>query len=125
MRSPRMVSGPVLSPGKCFICGGGEGAMLDTMVDIVGDGRFYICERICLPQVAAAAGYVSPDEQEVHLAVAERAALAEQVAELTAALEMARSVTLAPEDVQAIKDLRKAMLKRAAAKTQAPEKVSA
>lgn len=60
MRSPRMVAGPVLPPGKCFICGGAEGAMVDTMVDIVGDGRFYICERICLPLIAAAAGWGDP-----------------------------------------------------------------
>lgn len=62
MREPRMVEAAIRPPGHCFICGGIEGRMVDTMVDVVGDGRFYICERICLPLIARAAGYATPAE---------------------------------------------------------------
>jgi hypothetical protein len=35
-----------------MICGGNEGAMVDTGVDIPGDGRMYICTRWCAPRIA-------------------------------------------------------------------------
>jgi hypothetical protein len=32
-----------------MICGGSYGSMIDTCVDIPGDGRMYICTHVCLP----------------------------------------------------------------------------
>jgi len=34
-----------------MICGGSYGAMIDTRVDIPGDGRMYICTHVCLPMI--------------------------------------------------------------------------
>lgn len=62
MLEPRMVEGPVLSPGTCLICGGAAGRMLDTMVSKKPYGRVYVCERICLPLIARAAGYATPEQ---------------------------------------------------------------
>jgi hypothetical protein len=36
-----------------MICGGSYGAMIDTRVDIPGDGRMYICTHVCLPMIFA------------------------------------------------------------------------
>jgi hypothetical protein len=35
-----------------MICGGNEGQMVDTGVDIPGDGRMYLCVRYCAPHIA-------------------------------------------------------------------------
>jgi hypothetical protein len=48
MRTPFLVSHPAFAPGHCMICGGNVGPMIDTAVDIPGDGRMYICTRLCL-----------------------------------------------------------------------------
>lgn len=43
-------------------CGGHEGPFVDTLVDKIGDGRFYICTRVCLPIFAGLAGYLTPEQ---------------------------------------------------------------
>ena len=48
MRELTIVPGPVFAPGCCMVCGGNQGPMLDTGVDIPGDGRMYLCVRTCL-----------------------------------------------------------------------------
>jgi hypothetical protein len=46
-----------------MICGGAEGEMVDTGVDIPGDGRMYICVRWCAPRIGAlTTGHYSPPE---------------------------------------------------------------
>src|SRR2546421_383469 len=42
MREAQLVPAPVFPPGTCFGCGGNEGPMVDTMVDVVGEGRIYV-----------------------------------------------------------------------------------
>lgn len=51
MREPTLVPSAIFSPGGCMICGGSYGAMIDTRVDIPGDGRMYICTHVCLPLI--------------------------------------------------------------------------
>jgi hypothetical protein len=51
MREPTLVPAAIFSPGSCMICGGNYGAMIDTCVDIPGDGRMYICTHVCLPLI--------------------------------------------------------------------------
>jgi hypothetical protein len=45
-------------PSHCFICGGSEGQMIDTGIAIPGEGRMYICARICAQTIAEAIGGV-------------------------------------------------------------------
>ena len=56
MRDLTIVPGPVFAPGCCMVCGGNQGPMLDTGVDIPGDGRMYLCVRTCLRIAADKAG---------------------------------------------------------------------
>ena len=51
MREIGLVPGPIFAPGSCMICGGSYGEMIDTRVDIPGDGRMYICTHVCFPQM--------------------------------------------------------------------------
>jgi len=51
MREPALVPSPIFAPGCCMICGGSYGAMIDTRVDIPGDGRMYICTHVCFPMM--------------------------------------------------------------------------
>jgi hypothetical protein len=53
MREPALVPSPIFAPGHCMICGGNYGPMIDTRVDIPGDGRMYICTHVCLPMIIA------------------------------------------------------------------------
>jgi hypothetical protein len=53
MRLPSLTDHAYFAPGTCFICGGNEGPFVDTGVDIWGEGRFYICTRMCGPLIAA------------------------------------------------------------------------
>lgn len=88
MRDAQLIDQPVFDPGKCFNCGTNEGPVIDTMIDIVGDGRIYICTRTCLPQWARIAGYLSPeaaDDAATRLADAQ-----EQITALTAEVEFER-----------------------------------
>ena len=48
MRDLRIVDYAAFAPGTCMVCGTHEGPFLDTGVDIVGDGRMYLCVRTCL-----------------------------------------------------------------------------
>jgi hypothetical protein len=36
--------------------------MVDTFVDLVGDGRVYVCARICMPLFGRLLGYLPPEE---------------------------------------------------------------
>jgi hypothetical protein len=49
MREPTLVPSAIFSPGCCMVCGGSYGPMIDTRVDIPGDGRMYICTHVCFP----------------------------------------------------------------------------
>lgn len=60
MNEPGIADRAVFHPGKCFVCGGIEGRMIDTRVDIVGDGRIYFCERTCMPMFGRLLGYATP-----------------------------------------------------------------
>jgi hypothetical protein len=51
MRELGLVPAPIFAPGCCFICGGNYGPMIDTRVDIPGDGRMYICTHVCFPEM--------------------------------------------------------------------------
>ena len=53
MLHPNRVPNAMFSPGTCMICGGNEGEMIDTGVDIPADGRMYLCIRYCAPRIAA------------------------------------------------------------------------
>jgi hypothetical protein len=64
MREPMIVEGPVFSPGHCHVCGRSGGPMVDTGVDVVGDGRTYICVEMCLPLMAGKAGYLTPAQAD-------------------------------------------------------------
>jgi hypothetical protein len=56
MRSPTLVANAIFAPGTCMICGSNEGEMVDTGVDIPGDGRMYLCVRWCAPRIAGLIG---------------------------------------------------------------------
>jgi hypothetical protein len=62
MRELRVIPAPIFAPGYCMVCGGIEGPVLDTGVDIPGDGRMYLCVRTCLRIAAAQAGFITPQE---------------------------------------------------------------
>ena len=64
MREPTLAEGAIFSPGHCHICGRAEGTMIDTMVDVPGDGRTYICTMTCLPLIANLAGFLSPEQAD-------------------------------------------------------------
>jgi hypothetical protein len=51
MREPDLVPSAIFAPGHCMVCGGNYGPMIDTRVDIPGDGRMYICTHVCLPMI--------------------------------------------------------------------------
>jgi hypothetical protein len=51
MRELGLVPAPIFAPGHCMICGGSYGPMIDTRVDIPGDGRMYICTHVCFPEM--------------------------------------------------------------------------
>jgi hypothetical protein len=63
MRLPSLVPGAIFAPGNCMICGGNEGQMVDTGVDIPGDGRMYICVRWCAPRIAGLLDERAPEER--------------------------------------------------------------
>src|SRR5262245_52876331 len=56
MRRPSLVPNAMFAPGMCMVCGGNEGEMIDTGVDIPGDGRMYLCVRYCAPYIASLLG---------------------------------------------------------------------
>ena len=56
MQRPSLVPSAIFAPGTCMICGGNEGQMVDTGVDIPGDGRMYLCVRYCAPFIASLLG---------------------------------------------------------------------
>lgn len=58
---PQLVPAAHFPPGHCFFCAGVEGPLIDTMVDLVGDGRIYVCVRTCLPLYARLAGWAAPE----------------------------------------------------------------
>lgn len=60
MREITLLPGALFAPGHCMICGGSEGPMIDTCVDIPGDGRMYICVRLCAPLIASLVGGHQP-----------------------------------------------------------------
>jgi len=62
MIEPRLVEGAMFSPGHCHICGGSQGAMVDTGVDVPGDGRTYICLKVCVPLIARACRWLTPEQ---------------------------------------------------------------
>lgn len=82
MREPGLVEAAEFSPGHCFVCGGNEGPFIDTRVDVLGDGRFYLCVKTCLAMSGRLAGYLPPEDADkltTRLAVAaEREAELEQ-----------------------------------------------
>ena len=54
-----------LSPTQCILCGTSEPPFLDTVVDVIGYGRIYLCVGTdqkpgCLHQAARAAGCADP-----------------------------------------------------------------
>jgi hypothetical protein len=51
MRKPSLVPAAIYAPGTCMVCGNNYGAMVDTGVDIPGDGRMYLCTRMCVPLI--------------------------------------------------------------------------
>jgi hypothetical protein len=61
MRRPSLVPSAIFAPGTCMICGGNEGQMVDTGVDIPGDGRMYLCTRLCVPLIVALVGQAEPE----------------------------------------------------------------
>jgi hypothetical protein len=105
MREPTIVNGPMFSPGFCHVCGRVEGKMVDTGVDVPGDGRTYICVDLCLPLMANRAGFLTP-EQANRLG-AEVGTLNAQVAELREELEFERDhKLLTVSDALALADRR-------------------
>lgn len=112
MLEPGLVEAAHLSPGQCFICGGNEGPMVDTRVDIAGDGRFYICTRLCLPMIGRCAGYLDP-QTAGQIAEASEAVVA-RVAELEAELEREKaSKVVSLDDALAIFEKRLAVAGKA------------
>jgi hypothetical protein len=59
-----IVDAAVLPPGMCHVCGRSQGAMVDTGVDVPGDGRTYLCVELCLTLAANQAGFLSPGQGE-------------------------------------------------------------
>lgn len=114
MRTLSLVERPVFDPGRCFVCGTVEGRFLDTMVDLVGDGRIYLCERVCLPQIGRLFGWLDAEE-----AATLRLALAlerERADALAAELEREREhKLLSVQDALKLADLRLGVLTGGAA----------
>lgn len=67
MREPVLVEGPYFTPGHCMICGGNQGKMIDTCVDIPGDGRMYLCLKTCVPLIAKACRWLTPEQGDALL----------------------------------------------------------
>lgn len=64
MIPPNLLDQPVHLPGTCFFCRSHEGPVVDTQAEVPGEGRVYICTRICLPLFAGTAGYATPETRE-------------------------------------------------------------
>lgn len=65
MREPMLVDVASIPPGVCFTCGSINGPMVDTMCDVPGRGRLYVCLANCLTPWAHLAGLEQPDVERV------------------------------------------------------------